>query len=250
MSPGGWSTWLSEAVTKPGTRSEAPGRRGLLRGMAGLLAFGAGGCGFRPIYGTGSAATPAEAGLAADLAATRVPVIPDRFGQLLRRALVQRLGGGANGAAAARWELLVGPGLAGEAVGIRRDGAATRVRTIATANWTLLRLNPREVVANGFERTVDAYNIEGNQFFAADMSRDAMERRLAEQLAEEVVVRLALQFRRLRDGAAPQRIEPVQPLSPMPEPTIPVAPGGLPVPGSGEGVGGPTGGIPTRDGLR
>lgn len=254
MSRGGWSTWWSEAVTKPGTRSGAPGRRGLLRGVlrgtGALLALGAGGCGFRPIYSAGSAASPAEAAAADDLAATRVPVIPNRFGQLLRRALVQRLGGGTNGTVAARWELLVGPGLAGEAVGIQRDGAATRVRTIATANWTLLRLAPREVVANGFERAVDAFNIEGNQYFAADVSRDAMERRLAEQLAEEVVIRLALQFRTLRDGAAPQRIEPVQPLPPMPEPAIPVAPGGLTLPGSGQGVGGPTGGIGPRDGLR
>jgi LPS-assembly lipoprotein len=233
---------------------EVQGRRGVLRGAAALLALGAGavvgGCGFRPIYSAASPATPADAEVAADLAATRVPVIPNRFGQLLRRALVQRLSGGTNGAATARWELLVGPGIAGEAVGIQRDGSATRVRNIATANWTLVRLAPREVVANGFERAIDAFNIEGSQFFAADASRDAMERRLAEQLAEEVVVRLALQFRTLRDGAAPQRIEPVQTPPPMPEPTIPAVPGGLPVPGSGEGVGGPTGGIGARDGLR
>jgi hypothetical protein len=215
-----------------------------------LLALGAGGCGFRPIYSAGSAASPAEAEAAQDLAATRVPVIPDRFGQLLRRALVQRLSGRTNAPVPARWELLVGPGLAGEAVGIQRDGVATRVRTIATANWTLVRLTPREVVANGFERTIDAFNIEGSQFFAADASREAMERRLAEQLAEELVVRLALQFRTLGAGAAPQRIEPVQPLPPMPEPRIPTVPGGLTVPGSGQGVGGPTGGIGPRDGLR
>lgn len=235
-------------------RLGVPDRRDVLRGMAGLLALGAGGCGFRPVYSTGSAASPAEAEVAADLAATRVPVLPDRFGQLLRRALVQRLAGGTGSQAAARWELLVGPSLAGEAVGIQRDGVATRVRTIATANWTLVRLAPREVVANGFERTIDAFNIEGSQFFAADASREAMERRLAEQLAEEVVIRLAIQFRSLRAGTAPQRIEPVQPLSPMPEPTTPLTPGGLGVPGAGPapdgGMGGPTGGIGPRDGIR
>ena len=89
-------------------------RRALLRGAAGLLTLGVGGCGFRPIHGGGAAAGDAAVG--ADLAATRVPVIPERFGQLLRRGLQERLSMGAPPggvpAEATRWELLVGPSLA------------------------------------------------------------------------------------------------------------------------------------------
>lgn len=229
----------------------APGnlqRRGLLRGAAGLLALGMAGCGFRPIHGGGSAAG-AEGDVAADMAATRVPVISDRFGQLLRRALLQRFGQGGGEIVAARWELLVGPSLAGEAVGIQSDGAATRVRMIATANWTLLRLTPRETVATGFERTLDAYNIQGVQLFAADASREAMERRLAEQLADEVALRMALQFRRLRDGGPAQRIEPVQVPPPILQP-VPM-PSGAALPSPVEGLGGGLGGgIGAREGFR
>jgi LPS-assembly lipoprotein len=232
-----------------GTMTAGMPRRALLRGVAGLLALGAGGCGFQPIYGGGAAG---DSGVGADMAATRVPVIADRFGQLLRRGLVQRLGtgSGAASAAAAQWELLVGPSLASEGIGIQQDGAASRVRTIATANWTLVRVAPREVVASGFERTTDAFNIQDNQFFAADSSREAMERRLADQLAEEVVIRVALQFRSLRAGAAPQRIEPVRTVSPLPEAPQP-ATGLMSLPNPGQGViGGPTGGIGPRDGIR
>ena len=151
---------------------------------------------------------------------------------------------------ATRWELLVGPGLAAEGIGIQRDGAASRVRTIATANWTLLRLAPREVVASGFERTTDAFNIQGTQYFAADSSREAMERRLADQLADEVVVRVAMQFRNLRAGTAPQRVAPVQTISPLPQAAPPVT-GLVPQAEPGQGViGGPTGGIGPRDGVR
>lgn len=221
-------------------------RRALLRGAAGLLALGTAGCGFRPIHGGGGAG--ADADVAADMAATRVAIIPDRFGQLTRRALQQRLGYGGREAVAARWELLVGLSLTGEGTGVQADGAATRLRTIATANWTLLRLTPRETVANGFERTLDAYNIQGNQFFAADASREAMERRLAEQLSDEVVLRVAMQFRRLREGGAAQRIEPVQApapiLQPMPAPSGTTLPS--PLEGQGGGLGG---GIGRRDGL-
>ena len=246
MSRGGWSIWLSEAMQQDATFVGTP-RRALLRGAAGLLALGTAGCGFRPIHG-GGAAAGADADVAADMAATRVAIIPDRFGQLMRRALQQRLGYGGGEAVAARWELLVGPSLAMEATGIQSDGAATRVRTVATANWTLLRLTPRETVANGFERSLDAYNIQGVQLFAADASREAMERRLAEQLADEVALRLAMQFRRLREGGTGQRIEPVQAplplLQPMPTPTGTTLPS--PLEGQGGGLGG---GIGRRDGL-
>ena len=234
---------MARDATSAGTQ-----RRALLRGAAGLLVLGTAGCGFRPIYGGGSAAGT-DAGLAAEMAATRVAIIPDRFGQLMRRALQQRLGQGGGEAAAARWELLVGPSLAAEAIGIQSDGAATRVRTIATANWTLLRLTPRETVANGFERSLDAINIQGTQFFAADASREAMERRLAEQLADEVALRLAMQFRRLREGGTAQRIEPVEAPAPLPQ-ALPL-PGGAVLPSPVDGVsGGPTGGIGPRDGFR
>ena len=248
MSLGGWSIWLSEAMDRDATSNAARPRRALLRGAAGLLALGAAGCGFRPIHG-GGAAAGADADVAADMAATRIALIPDRFGQYMRRALQQRLGQGSGEAVAARWELLVGPSVSGEATGIQRDGAATRVRIIATANWTLLRLTPRETVANGFERTLDAYNIQGVQYFAADASREAMERRLAEQLADEVVLRVAMQFRRLREGGTGQRIEPVEAPAPMLQ--SPPLPAGTTLPSPIEGLsGGPASGIGPRDGFR
>jgi LPS-assembly lipoprotein len=229
--------------------SNGAARRALLRGAAGLLALGAAGCGFRPIHGGGGAAAGSDADVAADMAATRIALIPERFGQYIRRALQQRLGHGPGGPTDARWELLVGPSQSGEATGIQRDGAATRVRIIATANWTLLRLTPQETVANGFERVLDAYNIQGAQLFAADSSRDAMERRLAEQLADEVVLRVAMQFRRLREGGTGQRIEPVE--APAPMYHSPPLPGGtmLPSPIEGSG-GGPASGIGRQDGFR
>jgi LPS-assembly lipoprotein len=237
---------MSEARKQDGGVDGGPTpRRALLRGVAGLLALGAGGCGFRPLHGGGAAMAGGDPAIASDMAATRVALIPERFGQLLRRGLEQRLGAANGGRAVpARWELVVGPSLAAEGIGIMQDGAATRVRYIATANWTLLRLNPRESVANGFERAIDAYNIQPNQYFAADVSREATERRLAEQLAEEMAMRVALRFRGLRNGEPGQLIEPVQTMQPMTDPALPAGRGGpaVPVP-SGAMPGGLGGGI-------
>ncbi len=215
--------------------SEGPGRRGVLRGAAGLLALGAGGCGFRPLYG-GGAPGGEDPAIAGELAATRVAPISERFGQLLRRGLQQRLAAVGGAPAPARWEVVVGPNVAVEPLGILRDGSATRVRYIATANWTLMRLSPREAVANGFERAMEAYNIQPNQYFAADISREATERRLAELLAAEVATRVALRFRAL--DAPTRLIEPVSPPLALPE----APPAGALLPGPSGGVGGGLGG--------
>jgi LPS-assembly lipoprotein len=221
------------------------GRRALLRGALGLLALPAAGCGFQPMYGAGGRhAAAGDAEIAANLAATRVNVLPERFGQLLRRRIMQLLGSGTGGPRAARWDLVIGPSVQSEAVGIQLDGTATRVRLTATANWMLQDASSRQAIASGFERTIDAYNIQPNQFFAADVSREAAERRVADRLADDIVMRVALRFRTMRDGtpAAPL-VPPVDTPAPMPEVMQPgmtaprLDPGSLPG-GAGVGVGG------------
>lgn len=231
MSPVGWSTSLSDGQS----------RRGLLRGAAGLLALG--GCGFQPIYGPGGAASPSDPAVQSELSSVNVALIPERFGQLLRRDLQTKLGN--RGAAGARWELLVGPSFQADSLGIQQDGTATRVRYIATANWTLVRTDPREPVANGFERAIDAFNVQPNQFFASDMANDATQRRLSQQLAEEIVTRLAMRFRTLREGQPTRLIEPVQAPPTLAEPPAPatlMAP--TPSPGLGGGLQGGIGAAP------
>lgn len=181
MSPDASSTSLPET------------RRRLLGGF-GLLALG--GCGFRPLYAPdagGSGVTDSR--MAAELAAVRVGLIPERNGQLLRRALQQRLdpqGAGLPG----RYDLRASFRLAADPEGFHRDGTASRIRYTATATWALLTLGtPAEEVASGTARAVEAWNILDNQFFASDQSRGAAERRLTELLAEDIVLRLALRFR-------------------------------------------------------
>lgn len=194
MSPDGSSTSLSEGPA-------LVARRAALLGAAGLLA----GCGFRPLYGSNGAAAVAagEPSVRDQLLAIRVAPINERFGQLIRRGLLMRLGNGIAGARQPIYELRVGPGVAAEGVGVQVDGSATRVRYIATANWVLVRLGPPpEGIMSGQERSIEAYNIPINQFFAADSSREATEQRLAVTLAEQIVQRIAAEFRRRADGHA------------------------------------------------
>jgi LPS-assembly lipoprotein len=158
------------------------GRRALLG--AGLLL---GGCGFRPMYGAS-----APAGGAAGLPGMRVANIPERTGQMLRQALGRRLDPQGRGGAP-RHELRVALAIQNEPIGYRRDGAPSRIRATARADWRVVALGtPETEVASGREQVFDAFNIPDGQFFAADMSRDAMERRLMEQLADRIVQRLSV----------------------------------------------------------
>jgi len=155
------------------------------RAVLGLLLLG--GCGFRPMYGERETGSVMQG-----LQTIRVGLIPERNGQLLRRNLEQRMG---NGGAQMRYDLRVGLSYGIDMQGFTRDGTPSRVRITATASWFLYdTASPPRLVANGTERAFDAYNVPENQFFAADTSREATERRLLDQLADDIVRRLAVRF--------------------------------------------------------
>ncbi len=160
------------------------------------LANGAwlGGCGFQPVY---MPTASGQAGVARrELAAIHVGLIPDRPGQLLRQALQDRLEAGSSGVAR-RYDLTVGYGIAGEGLAIQPDTTATRIRTIGTATWTLLAMDPaRTRLTSGSARAVDGYNIFNEQYFAADLENEAVQRRLAEALADQIAIQLAMFFRK------------------------------------------------------
>ena len=162
-------------------------RRALPLGLLGL-----GGCGFQPLHGPGLN----NARVTDEMAAVRVGRMFERNGQLLRRALQQRMEDSRPGTPA-RYELRAGYTIATELQGYREDGAISRVRYVVTSDFTLVRLSdPEEEVMRGSARRFDAYNIPELQFFAADVSRDAMERRLMEGIAEDITRRVALELQR------------------------------------------------------
>jgi LPS-assembly lipoprotein len=165
-------------------------RKLLLLGSAGLLA----GCGFQPVYmpTASGRAGPAQR----ELAAIDVNLIPDRPGQLLRQDLQERLATDSDGTAH-RYDLAVSFSISGEGIGIQLDNAATRIRLIGTARWTLKARDPTETqITSGSARAMDAFNVLDQQYFAADIDNEQMQRRLASELADQIAMQLAVFFRR------------------------------------------------------
>lgn len=172
------------------TAGRGPSRRGVLGlGACAVLA----GCGFEPVYMRTGSGRPGPA--QRDLAAIDVGIIPDRPGQLLRQALQERFGSDA-GDAPPRYRLTVGYSIAGQGIGILQSSIATRVRMIGTANWTLRPADGGPVVTSGTAKAVDGFDVLDQQYFAADLSTEQTQRRLASELADDITMQLAVFFRR------------------------------------------------------
>lgn len=170
------------------------GRRALLLGAASSLA----GCGFHPVYGP---LAKGGATVAPELAAIYVDVMLERAGQLLRQALEQRLQG-TDAGVAKKYELSGYLNISGEAVGIQQDTSTTRLRLDGRTIWTLRQLDLKQTqVTTGSVHVVDGYDVSDQQYFGADLEQSAAFERIAESVADQITLDLALFFRKQAEAA-------------------------------------------------
>lgn len=165
--------------------------------LAGLLASLTG-CGFQPVYMPTASNMPGAA--QRGNASVYVANIPERPGQLMRQALQERLGD--DDGTIAKYELVVGFGVAGEGVAIQQNSLITRLRLIGSATWTLkTRDGAQTIVASGSAKALDGVNIYDTQYFAADQEVEAKQKSLAEALATQIATQVAIWFRQHPDRA-------------------------------------------------
>lgn len=156
--------------------------------LAALLLFLAG-CGFSPVYAPRAGRVPQ-----AELAKVFVAVIPNRSGQLLRQALQVRLEG-SSASSAKLYTLAVNYGISSEGIGINPDSSTSFVRFNAKANWSLLNPVPgTPPLVTGVALAQDSYSVIVNQYFYSDLSTTAVDRRFADAIANQIVLRLAAYF--------------------------------------------------------
>jgi LPS-assembly lipoprotein len=113
---------------------------------------------------------------------------------LLRQALQERLG--SDSGVPAAYDLRVAFGISGEGIAIQQDDISTRVRLIGVASWVLLQRNPQQTpLTTGSARSFDAVNVFDEQYFASDLETEAVQRRIAEAVAQQIATQLAVWFR-------------------------------------------------------
>jgi len=165
----------------------AAARLRILALASGLLVVAA--CGFTPLYGPQADGAPGPAlGAAIDVAP-----IPERLGQQVRNALLDRLAPLAgDGAPAFRLEVSLAEDSQGG--GYRPDKAITRRTLRLTAQVRLTDLATDKPILEESARASVSYNVVQSDFANLNAARSARER-AAEMLADRIVERLALFLR-------------------------------------------------------
>ncbi len=149
------------------------------------------GCGFTPLY----ASHDSTDSVGSSLSSVNIALIPDRVGQELRQDLQQIMAAdGSDGVT--HYDLYVTVSMSESDIAINQQTASTRARDTGAASWVLRKEGEKHTeVAHGGAHALDGYDIINQQFFAADMSREAAYRRIDKALAEQIVQQLAVYFR-------------------------------------------------------
>ncbi|MGY6769334.1 hypothetical protein [Komagataeibacter sp. NFXK3] len=158
------------------------------------------GCGFSPMYKTtgshiGADGKPTTGNVLAELRQVYVARINERYGQLLRQALQQDMGG-AGPENPTGYVLRIRTYLMNEAVDIHADNTSGRTRTTAFAHWTLETVaNSPVMLAGGDASVVDGVNNNYEQYFAQTLNLEGVRARVAKNLAEQITQEVAVWFR-------------------------------------------------------
>ncbi len=161
----------------------------LLAAILVLLAAGLSACGYKPLYGKSGV-------IQQDMAQVRVGQIPNREGQILRNALLDRINpGGQPGAAP--YSLRVEYSESLSQLAIRQDETATRANLRISVNFILREAASGLVVFRGRSRRTASYNIVQSDY-ANVVARRTAQRRAAHLVADDIATRLALYFNRVR----------------------------------------------------
>ncbi len=167
----------------------------MLRRAVGLLCCGLllAGCGYRPLYASDQNATS----LAADLAGVGIAPIPDRMGYLVRTRLLNQVNPfGQRQSLVYRLEITLNEERI--ALAVQDDRTATRfdIRVLATAR--LIHIQSDRVVFEAASRSSASYNVVTSDFATLVTARDA-EDRVADQLSEEIALKVSLFLERQKN---------------------------------------------------
>ncbi|MBM3558418.1 MAG: hypothetical protein FJX53_00660 [Alphaproteobacteria bacterium] len=167
----------------------------------------AAGCGFRPLYDGGRSGETAV-----NLSDVAIATIPERVGQVLRNALLDRVAPYGE-ADAPRWLLRVGVDEQRSSYGVQKDATSTRASLRLGARFSLVERSSGQTVLSGTSMSINSFNVLRESFATAAAETDARQRG-ARELAEDITTRVAafIAAVRARDPAV------VQPAAPAPAP--------------------------------
>jgi LPS-assembly lipoprotein len=158
----------------------------MIRRIAPLLLLA--GCGLQPLYSGGSDGAVAQA-----LAGVDVAPIPGRNGWLVQNALKDRIAAVPDGNP--RYRLTVELDDKIEGFGIRRDDAITRERRTLRARYQLRDASSGAVLVDATAGSDAGIDVVRSEYATIAAENTALER-LAQEVADQIVARIALYAKR------------------------------------------------------
>ena len=156
--------------------------------LALVLALPLGACGLKPMYAGGSGGAIAQG-----LSAIDVSDMPGRAGWLMHSALVDKLGS-ANRTGPARYRLDVRLDDKLEGLGLLSDDTVARERRTLRARYQLVDLATGKIVLDGTAGSDAGIDVVSSEYATIAAEQTALEN-LAKEVADRIVVRLALKLR-------------------------------------------------------
>ncbi len=150
------------------------------------------GCGLRPLYGAGGSGLVAQS-----LRSVDVAPIGGRSGWLVRTALEDRLGQRGAGQPRYRLEVELDDDITG--FGIRSDDSVTRERRTLRARYRLVDAAVGTVLLDATAGSDIGIDVVSSEFATVAAEQTALER-LATEIADQIVTRVALYASRTQNG--------------------------------------------------
>jgi LPS-assembly lipoprotein len=160
-----------------------------MRVLAALAPLLLAGCELQPLYSGGSDGQVAQA-----LAGVEVAPIPGRNGWLVRNALRDRIAAVPEGGSA-RYRLEIELDDRIEGFGIRRDDAITRERRTLRARYKLVDAGNGAMLVDATAGSDAGIDVVRSEYATIAAENTAIER-LAQEVADQIVARIALYARR------------------------------------------------------
>lgn len=156
-----------------------------------VLALPLSACGLSPMYAGGGSGTVAQG-----LAAISVPAIEGQSGWLVRNALVDRLGAGAQGDTAPAYRLDVRLDDSLKGLGLLSDDTISRERRTLRARYQLVDVATGKILLDATAGSDAGIDVVSSEYAVIAAEQSALEN-LSREVADQIVSRVAL---RLRQG--------------------------------------------------
>ncbi|MCM2344534.1 MAG: LPS assembly lipoprotein LptE [Alphaproteobacteria bacterium] len=162
-------------------------------GIIALALLSLSGCGFQPLYGDHSLST--SAAVRESLNQIEISNIPDRSGQYLKNALMDRLYSAGRPAAGARYRLTISPvGENRRELDITKTSDSTRAQLSLSTVMVLADAEGQELLSRRLNATT-SYNILDSQF-TTRVAEDSARRQALDDLARQIESHILLYFNR------------------------------------------------------